>query len=299
MQRNAQAAEHWYLEEEFVMSKILRVRFVRGEKVKYVSHLDLMKTFERSIRRAGLPLAYSQGFNPHPGMVFGLPLSVGVTSEGEYADIELTEDIAEQTFIQGVNSSFPEGLNALEGKYLEVKGNIMRYLAGASYDILVTPKEDYHYKDVVEDFSTLLSQDKIMVEKESKGKTKEVDIKPLIYGVSVSELGINNGMNNAGITTSDTTTYIEFKSSRPFLAGDGAFCKKYLLDVVEAKWKTSYDVNRVVRVSLFCSAGSEDNLKPGLFIKALESMTQKPLNIIKVHRTELFIEKDGGLIKPI
>src|SRR5690242_15350351 len=70
----------------------IRTKFRRSDEVKFISHLDLMKVFERAIRRARLPIAYSQGFNPHPGMVFGLPLSVGVTSDAEYGDFEITDD---------------------------------------------------------------------------------------------------------------------------------------------------------------------------------------------------------------
>ena len=69
----------------------LRVKFTRGEEVKYISHLDMLKVFERALRRANIPIAYNKGFNPRPQIVFGLPLSVGVTSESEYADLEIYE----------------------------------------------------------------------------------------------------------------------------------------------------------------------------------------------------------------
>jgi radical SAM-linked protein len=59
----------------------IRVKFERSQEVKFISHLDMMKAFERALRRAGLPIGYSKGFNPHPLMVFGLPLSVGMTSQ--------------------------------------------------------------------------------------------------------------------------------------------------------------------------------------------------------------------------
>lgn len=67
----------------------IRIKYIKGEQVKYISHLDILRTLNRVLKRAELPVAYSQGYNPHPLVSFGLPLSVGVTSEAEYADIDL------------------------------------------------------------------------------------------------------------------------------------------------------------------------------------------------------------------
>ena len=71
------------LEEVYAMNKI-RARFRRGEELKYLGHLDLMRLFERAIRRARLPIEHTTGFNQHPKIVFGLPLGVGVISEADY-----------------------------------------------------------------------------------------------------------------------------------------------------------------------------------------------------------------------
>ena len=68
----------------------LRVKFGRGRKLKYISHLDLMRLWERGLRRAGVPVAYSEGFNPRPRLSFASPLAVGTTSESELLDILLT-----------------------------------------------------------------------------------------------------------------------------------------------------------------------------------------------------------------
>ena len=114
------------------MGKI-RFKFIRGEQVKYISHLDLMRTFERAIRRANIPVRYSQGFNPHPSIVFGLPLSVGVTSEAEYADVEIDGELAPPVFLQQLNSQLPEGLKVTDAKESGAKSNIMASVAFASY----------------------------------------------------------------------------------------------------------------------------------------------------------------------
>lgn len=71
----------------------LRVRFTKGERVRYISHLDVLRHWERAIRRAGLPLSYSQGFTPHPKLAFAAPLALGFTSEAEIMEVTLDERI--------------------------------------------------------------------------------------------------------------------------------------------------------------------------------------------------------------
>ena len=69
------------------------IKFSKGEGIKFISHLDLMRTIQRIIRRSGVPIEYSKGFNPHMALSLAQPLSVGVYSDGEYMDIVLTEEI--------------------------------------------------------------------------------------------------------------------------------------------------------------------------------------------------------------
>ena len=68
----------------------IRIKFNRGEEIKFISHLDITRLWERALRRAGVPLAYSQGFSPHPQLSFAVPLAVGMTSEAELLDIFFT-----------------------------------------------------------------------------------------------------------------------------------------------------------------------------------------------------------------
>ena len=88
----------------------LRVRFGRGNEVKYISHLDLMRFWERAIRRSGLSLAYTEGFNPHPRISLAAPLSVGVTSEAELMDVFLDRWDSPNMFINRVTEQLPEGI---------------------------------------------------------------------------------------------------------------------------------------------------------------------------------------------
>jgi radical SAM-linked protein len=88
----------------------LRISFTRGEELKFLSHLDLMRLWERAFRRAGLDLAYSEGFSPHPRIALAAPLAVGMTSQAELMDVTLSRWTSPQMFATRVEEQLPEGL---------------------------------------------------------------------------------------------------------------------------------------------------------------------------------------------
>ncbi len=88
----------------------LRVRFSRGEELKYISHLDLMRLWQRALNRAGIALAYSEGFNPHPRMSLAAPLALGVTSEAELMDIVLAKFMSPHAFTAALGRQLPRGI---------------------------------------------------------------------------------------------------------------------------------------------------------------------------------------------
>src|SRR4030042_619242 len=92
----------------------LRIRFYRGEEVKFISHLDLMRLWQRALNRAGAPLAYSEGFNPHPRMSLAAPLALGVTSETELMDIILAKWMSPHSFTAAVSRQLPPGIEILQ-----------------------------------------------------------------------------------------------------------------------------------------------------------------------------------------
>ena len=92
----------------------LRIRFSRGEEIKYISHLDIMRLWERALRRARIPLAYSEGFNPRPRISLAAPLSVGVTSEAELMDIFLSKMVSPHWFTGAVSQQLSPGIEILE-----------------------------------------------------------------------------------------------------------------------------------------------------------------------------------------
>ena len=92
----------------------LRIRFCRGEEVKFISHLDIMRLWQRALNRAGVPLAYSEGFNPHPRMSLAAPLALGVTSEAELMDLVLAKWASPHSFTEAVSRQLPPGIKIIQ-----------------------------------------------------------------------------------------------------------------------------------------------------------------------------------------
>ncbi len=94
----------------------IRVTFARGETTKYITHLDLMRFWERALRRAELPVAYSEGFSPHAQLAMAAPLPVGTTSDAELMDVFMAESIAPKTLIQSLTPQLPDGLSIVSAE---------------------------------------------------------------------------------------------------------------------------------------------------------------------------------------
>ncbi|WP_173400172.1 TIGR03936 family radical SAM-associated protein [Acetivibrio straminisolvens] len=269
------------------MLSSIRVRFVRGEEVKYISHLDLMKMFERALRRSKIPIAYSQGFNPHPHMVFGLPLSVGVTSESEYADFELETDIDSGEFTQRLNQNLPKGIEVVDAKKNNTTSNIMAQVAGASYEVLVLADSKIGIEDLKYKLDEFLKNEQIFVEKESKGKIKKIDIRPMIYNADVNSAG------NAPISEDPQANITENRCKNPWIL-------RYV-EILEAEddlFKQSNE-SAVFCFSMLLAAGSMANLKPEFVITAFGRRSGISFDILKIHRSGLFTGSKEKLTDPL
>ena len=157
-----------------------RLKFEKIMRLKFIGHLDLLDIFQRTINRAGLPIAYSQGFNPHQLMSFALPLTLGFEGRGEYIDIELTEERDTSIIKENLNKSFPEGLLIISARKLEKGEKSGASLTeGALYDVIVP--EDF--KITQKDIDGFLNLKEIKIMKKGKKKTVEEDIRPDIYEI--------------------------------------------------------------------------------------------------------------------
>lgn len=92
----------------------VRVRFSRGEEIKFISHLDMMRLWQRAFKRAGIPVAYSEGFNPHPRLSLAVPMAIGVTSDAELMDVFLTREVSPRWFESVVSQALPPGIRVLQ-----------------------------------------------------------------------------------------------------------------------------------------------------------------------------------------
>ncbi len=173
----------------------IRAKFKRGDEVKFISHLDLMKVFERAIRRARLPIAYSQGFNPHPGMVFGLPLGVGVTSDAEYGDFEVADDgFPMDEFMNRLNLQLPQGLEILEVRPRQSKQNIMATISAAEYVVVAGVGPECDERVLKPAVNKYLARKEIFVKKKTKSGVKDINIRDMVFDLNfeVQPLGAFN-----------------------------------------------------------------------------------------------------------
>lgn len=169
------------------MQKI-RIIFEKTGTAKFISHLDLVRVVTRAIRRAEIPIVYSQGFNPTPRISFALPLSLGQESVREFMNFKVEPDMAPAEAMEKLKVQLPDGLILKEAYVPEdIKGNELQY---ARYTISV---EDSFDEDKAR---KCFEREEITLIKKTKSGEKLTDIKPLIKEIEVSEGKINCVLNS-------------------------------------------------------------------------------------------------------
>lgn len=175
----------------------VRIKFEKSGSMKFIGHLDIMRYFQKAVRRAGIDIAYSGGFSPHQVMSFASPLGVGITSEGEYMDIEVNEQseaneasnsrTADKLTVDNLNSVMVEGVKVLSLRKLSEKAkNAMSVVAAADYEVKFREgyEPDISWQDFFDDF---YKKEEIIILKKTKKSEKEINIRPLIYDMSLSK----------------------------------------------------------------------------------------------------------------
>ena len=164
-----------------------RIKFRKYGVMKFIGHLDVMRFFQKVMRRADIPIAFSGGFSPHMIMSFANPLGVGVTSDGEYFDIELTEEIDMQAAVSRMNETVVEGIEIVNMVPIsdDKKQTGMSIVAAADY--LSSLKNGEFPEDWKEKAQGFMNQPSISIVKKTKKSEKEVDIKPMIYKFEVRD----------------------------------------------------------------------------------------------------------------
>lgn len=162
----------------------VRVRFSKQGMMKFIGHLDIVRYFQKVNRRAGVDVAYSEGFSPHQKMSFASPLSVGLLSKGEYFDMEVNSSKSSKEMIDLMNAQNVEGIEVLSYKLLsETDKNCMSIVAAADYFVYTKDFDEQNLNDFME-------QSEINVLKKTKKSEKQVNIRPMIYELKKEEDGI-------------------------------------------------------------------------------------------------------------
>ncbi len=232
----------------------VRIKFAKYDTMKFISHLDVMRYFQKAVRRAGLDVAYSEGFNPHQIMSFAAPLGVGQTSESEYFDIELHSAPAMEELVARFNETMTDGMRVISAEELpprvpQVKWeSAMSLVAASSY--LVMKKDGYEEElskeELQEKFQEFAAQESIPFLKKAKKTEAEVDLKKFMYHV----LPIGNTTEFSGSYENGTVLY------------------------------------------MLLSAGSVNNIKPDTVMEAFYTYMGKEYNPYawQVHRLETFAD---------
>lgn len=161
---------------------LICLQYSKEEEARFLSHLDLMTAMERAFRRAQLPLAFSEGFNPHPRVAYASALAVGVTSDGEYLDLQLAEDIPAEEVIKRLRPVLPVGLKVLAAvPVTRRKQSLMAVVNMARYRVELSLLQTIEQKDVDALMEKILSRSSWIVYRQGKRGDREVEIRPGIF----------------------------------------------------------------------------------------------------------------------
>lgn len=166
---------------------LIRSKFKKEKDMIYISHLDLLRLLERSLRRAGIKPEFTQGFNQHPKISFAQALSLGTASQGEYVDIEIEDNIDAEEFKSRLNKVLPDGIEFVLSKLMEGKVNaLMGEVTHARYVICIELLENMDKAGVQSELDKYMELENIFVEKKTKkGDIKQLDVKAMIRDIGI------------------------------------------------------------------------------------------------------------------
>jgi len=187
-----------------------RLCFSKTESLRFIGHLDFLRIFQQTIRRAGLPVAYSQGFNPHQQLSFALPLPLGMASTNDYADITLATAVNPSEIVNTLNAAAPQGLHVHAAKPIKPgEGAAAAIISTALYELQkdtgtvpcltrphgiarqgTVPVSLVDKPQIANRIEEALAAEAIIVPKKTKSGVKNTDIRPDIMGLEVTDSGV-------------------------------------------------------------------------------------------------------------
>ena len=164
----------------------MMVAFEKGEALRHIGHLDLMRTMQRALRRSGLPVKYSNGFNPHIRLSFAAPLSVGVIGLRELMEVPLVEDVTEERFVNDMNAVLPSCLRIRFCRKVEDEfPALMSLVAGADYRITF-PKTAESEKAAAK-FAEFMALESYVAQRRTKSGENPCEIRPFVKDGAIAE----------------------------------------------------------------------------------------------------------------
>ena len=159
----------------------IRIKFEKDGVMRYIGHLDIMRYFQKAIRRSEIDIKYSTGFSPHQIMSFAAPLGVGHISYGEYFDIEVNSHTGKQDMMERLNAAMVPGIRITNMVELpDNAGNAMATVAASRYRVELKNPDEAKI-DFVGLKDSFLGQDEILITKQTKKQELTIDIKPYIF----------------------------------------------------------------------------------------------------------------------
>ncbi|MEW5822179.1 MAG: TIGR03960 family B12-binding radical SAM protein [Cyanobacteriota bacterium] len=165
-----------------------RLKITKQGNLKFISHLDWFRLIYRASRRAKIPVAYSQGFNPSPKISIGIPLGLFIESTSEFMDIELLDNLNTESIKLRFNNVLPDNCQVLDVKSVDNKTPSLSSIAHwAEYEAVKEPyvSSGLDFDNINNQISALMAQNEIIITKKTKSKTRQINIKPLILSVNV------------------------------------------------------------------------------------------------------------------
>ncbi len=169
----------------------VRIKFKKGGSLRFIGHLDVMRFFQKVMRRAQIPIAFTAGYNPHMIMSFASPLGIGLISEGEYFDIELAGHISSAEAVRRMNAVTAEGIEVISFRQIAEEKKMTGMAIVSAADYLVGCKCHENGAAFTQEMITgFLELQEIVVTKQTKRSEQEADIRPLIYQMELRREGI-------------------------------------------------------------------------------------------------------------
>jgi len=170
--------------------RCLRIRYTKRGKIRFIGHRDVARIWERTLRKANIPVLYSQGFSPHPRISFGLALPTGFESEAEYVDIYLGEeffmnDFDSKSIQQDIDRALPVGMDALGiGIVSTSEDSLQEAVDACIWEVRVSGVSIEEFKKIRDE---MFSSDSLNIERERKGKLLVEDVRGQVHSMDITE----------------------------------------------------------------------------------------------------------------